>query len=71
MSTAKEIGLKSNCFKFEYDSSTETFTFTSYGIGYGVGMSKAGANALAEKGYSYERILKAYYVGTTIQKEIF
>ena len=69
VSTANEIGLKSNCFKFEYDSSTETFTFTSYGIGYGVGMSKAGANALAEKGYSYERILKAYYVGTTIQKE--
>lgn len=69
VSTANELGLKSNCFKFDYDSATETFTFTSYGIGFGVGMSKAGADALAAKGYSYERILKTYYVGTTLQKE--
>lgn len=63
------LGIKSSCFKVSYDSASETFTFTSYGVGCGVGMSKAGANALAEKGYNYERILKAYFAGTTLTKE--
>ncbi len=69
VSNATALGLKSNCFKVEYDSASDTFTFTSYGIGYGVGMSKTGANALAEKNYNYERILKNYYIGATLQKE--
>lgn len=64
-----EIGLKSSCFKLSYNSSTETFTFTSYGVGCGVGMSKTGANALAGKGYNYEKILKTYFAGTTLTKE--
>lgn len=64
-----ELGLKSSCFKFSYDSTSETFTFTSYGVGCGVGMSKTGANALAGKGYDYERILKTYFAGTTLSKE--
>ena len=63
------LGIKSSCFKLSYDSATETFTFTSYGVGCGVGMSKAGANALADKGYNYERILKTYFAGTTLSKE--
>lgn len=63
------LGLKSSCFKLSYNSSSETFTFTSYGTGYGVGMSKTGANALADKGYNYERILKTYFAGTTLTKE--
>lgn len=64
-----ELGLKSSCFKLSYDSTSETFTFTSYGTGCGVGMSKTGANALAGKGYNYERILKTYFAGTTLSKE--
>lgn len=64
-----KLGIKSSCFKLSFDSATDTFTFTSYGIGSGVGMSKAGANALADKGYNYERILKTYFVGTTLTKE--
>lgn len=64
-----KLGVKSSCFKLSFDSATDTFTFTSYGIGSGVGMSKAGANALADKGYNYERILKTYFAGTTLTKE--
>lgn len=64
-----ELGIKSSCFKLSYDEASETFTFTSYGVGCGVGMSKAGANALADKGYSYERILRTYFSGTTLTKE--
>lgn len=63
------LGIKSSCFKLSYDSASETFTFTSYGTGCGVGMSKTGANALAGKGYNYERILKTYFAGTTLSKE--
>lgn len=69
MTKLSELGIKSSCFKLSYDSSSETFTLTSYGVGCGVGMSKAGANALAEKGYNYERILKTYFSGTTLTKE--
>lgn len=68
-SKAKDLKLKSNCFKIEYDAATETFKLTSYGIGYGIGMSKTGANALAEKNYSYERILKVYFANTKLLKE--
>ena len=64
-----DLGIKSSCFKLSYDSSSETFAFTSYGVGCGVGMSKAGANALAGKGYNYERILKTYFANTTLAKE--
>lgn len=69
MTKLSELGIKSSCFKLSYDNSSETFTLTSYGVGCGVGMSKAGANALAEKGYNYERILKTYFTGTTLTKE--
>lgn len=69
MTKLSELGIKSSCFKLSYDSSSEIFTLTSYGVGCGVGMSKAGANALAEKGYNYERILKTYFAGTMLTKE--
>lgn len=38
---------------------------TGSGFGHGVGMSQYGARALAEKGYSAQRILAHYYRGTT------
>lgn len=69
MTKLSELGIKSSCFKLSYNSSSETFTFTSYGVGCGVGMSKAGANALADKGNNYERILKTYFAGTSLNKE--
>lgn len=48
--------------------SSDTYTFAGLGNGHGVGMSQAGARALAEKGYSYTRIIKHYYgKGVTIK----
>lgn len=61
--SAKKIG------SFKYVKSTSgVFTFTSYGIGHGVGMSQSGAEALAKKGWKYDKILKYYYTGTEIKK---
>ena len=41
---------------------------TTLGYGHGVGMSQCGAQVLAKKGYTYEQILKYYYLGVSIQK---
>lgn len=38
-----------------------TYTFAGLGSGHGVGMSQAGARALADRGYSYTRIIQYYY----------
>ncbi len=43
-----------------------TFVFTVYGYGHGVGMSQYGANSYAKQGWSYDKILKHYYTGTTV-----
>lgn len=42
-----------------------SWTLTGSGFGHGVGMSQYGARALAEKGYSAQRILAHYYRGIT------
>jgi len=41
-------------------------TFYGGGNGHGVGMSQYGASALGAKGWSYDRILNAYYAGMQI-----
>ena len=38
------------------------------GYGHGVGMSQYGAQAMAQKGYTYDQILKHYYQGVEISK---
>lgn len=38
------------------------------GYGHGVGMSQWGANGMAERGSTYEEILKHYYTGVEIEK---
>ena len=38
-----------------------------YGAGHGVGMSQWGAKAMAERGSSYRKILKHYYLGVQIK----
>lgn len=43
-------------------------SITTLGYGHGVGMSQCGANYLAQKGYSYEDILKYYYKGVEIKQ---
>ncbi len=45
-----------------------SFLFRGRGWGHGVGLSQWGAKALAEKGWSAERILALYYPGTTIAR---
>ena len=43
------------------------FLFEGIGVGHGVGLSQKGAQAMAQKGYDYEEILKHYYTGITIE----
>jgi stage II sporulation protein D len=44
------------------------FHLSGKGWGHGVGLSQWGAKALAEQGWSWEKILKHYYPGTTTKK---
>ncbi|WZL73623.1 stage II sporulation protein D [Clostridiaceae bacterium 35-E11] len=60
------LGLRSANFKIAIKD--KNLIFTTVGYGHGVGMSQWGANGMAEKGHSYEEILKHYYVGIEIQK---
>lgn len=41
-------------------------TFKGRGYGHGVGMSQYGALEMAKQGYSYEEILKHYYIGVDL-----
>jgi len=60
------FSLKSANFKIEkFDD--KTLKITTIGNGHGVGMSQWGANYLAEKGETYEKILKYYYNGITLE----
>ncbi|MDR2179445.1 MAG: SpoIID/LytB domain-containing protein [Synergistaceae bacterium] len=44
------------------------FVFRGKGWGHGVGLSQWGAQALAKKGWSAERILEHYYPGTAVKR---
>jgi stage II sporulation protein D len=61
------LGLKDQLFvidrQFDTDGKVTSFTFTGRGFGHGVGMCQVGAFGLAQAGYSYQEILKAYYTG--------
>ena len=67
--TGEEIrhafGLRSPTFKI--DAKEKSITFTVFGYGHGIGMSQYGANVLAQKGYTYNEILKHYYTGVTVK----
>lgn len=81
--SVKEITICKNTFKgtqirtafdlrstsFEITISKNSVTFKTKGYGHGVGMSQYGANYMAQKGYSYEEILKKYYTGISLKKE--
>lgn len=45
----------------------DVFVFDGKGLGHGVGMSQYGAKGMAEKGYTYEEILKYYYKDITVE----
>ena len=50
------------------EGTSGNFVFIGKGWGHGVGMSQYGAMNMAELGYGYETILKAYFPGTVIQR---
>ncbi len=53
---------------FEIEETEENFIFHVKGSGHGVGLSQYGANAMAENGNDYKKILTAYYTGVSIKK---
>lgn len=59
------LGLRSNSIDIEYKDGN--FIFTTYGWGHGVGMSQWGACFYANAGYSYDWILRHYYLNTDLK----
>lgn len=62
------LNLRSTNISFEYKDNS--FTFTVLGYGHGVGMSQSEANHLAEKGSSWQDILKHFYKNVNFEKYI-
>ncbi len=60
------FGLRSPVFTAKIEN--DTITFTVKGYGHGIGMSQHGANYLANKGYTYDKILTHYYKDAEIKK---
>jgi stage II sporulation protein D len=66
------LGLRDTLFvvdrEYGPDGSISHFVFSGKGWGHGVGLCQIGAFRLAQKGASYEDILKKYYRGISLQK---
>ncbi|MDE5854551.1 MAG: stage II sporulation protein D [Ruminococcus sp.] len=60
------LELRSADFEIKYTD--EKAIITTRGFGHGVGMSQYGANAMAEKGKSWQEILNHYYTNCEIKK---
>lgn len=58
------LGLRSTAFRVSVEG--ESITITTRGYGHRVGMSQYGANAMAEGGSNYQKILQHYYPGTCL-----
>lgn len=64
------FGLRSSNVVIEVENGNVVFKVKGYG--HGVGMSQYGANQLAKQGYTYDEILRHYYLGTSLtQIEVF
>lgn len=76
----ENIALKGNKFRlmmgadfirstnFKIKKNKNTYVFTGTGWGHGVGMCQEGAKVMAERGYTYKKILSFYYPGTEVTK---
>ena len=53
---------------FTVRSGGRQIIFDGHGYGHGLGMSQYGAKAMAEKGKSWQDILKHYYTNISIDK---
>jgi len=66
------LGLRDNLFVIDRQQNGEGqithFIFTGKGWGHGVGLCQVGAYRMAQKGATYEDILKKYYQGIKIDK---
>lgn len=66
MELRKLLSLRSTAFTMTVVG--DTVTVTTKGFGHRVGMSQYGADAMALKGHSYEKILSHYYPGTNLEQ---
>ncbi len=66
------LNLRDNLFVVDRqlapDGRVAVFVFSGKGWGHGVGLCQVGAFRMAQKGASYEEILKKYYRGISLQK---
>ncbi len=66
------LNLRDNLFvvdrQLSPDGRVAAFVFSGKGWGHGVGLCQVGAFRMAQKGASYEEILKKYYRGISLQK---
>lgn len=58
------LNLKNQAFTVNIDK--DNVVFRTFGWGHGVGMSQWGAHYYAEHGYTYDQILRHYYLNTTV-----
>lgn len=58
----------SNNFSLNWNSKEKGFVVKGKGLGHGVGMCQLGALDLAQKGWSYRKILALYFPGHKIEK---
>ena len=65
-SEIKEIFSLRSCY-YDISYNTNVFKITTRGVGHGVGLSQYGANDMAQKGDSYDKIISYYYTGIEIQ----
>lgn len=66
--TATQPAKPKNKYGYSIEKSGNDFVFYGRGWGHGVGMCQWGAMAMAEQGYTAEKILMHYYPGTNIRK---
>ena len=55
-------------YGYSIEKAGNDFIFYGRGWGHGVGMCQWGAMAMAEQGYTAEKILAHYYPGTSVRK---
>ncbi len=64
--------LMSACFTADYQYDAQGYIIgakiAGAGFGHGVGMCQTGAQSLAQKGWSFQRILAHYFPGSLLKK---
>ncbi|WP_214480760.1 SpoIID/LytB domain-containing protein [Bacillus sp. SM2101] len=61
------ITLKTKTSTALYPTFTQAYQFSGDGWGHGLGMSQWGARSMASAGYTYDQILKHYYIGIEVR----